>query len=61
MTLDTLMTLALIQELLMALKANDADDYKAWLELGIEQLGWDDAGEVVYDWMVRFSLQVCTE
>ena len=28
MTLDTKMTLALLQELLMALRANDADGYK---------------------------------
>ncbi len=31
MTLDTQMTLALLQELLMALRANDADGYKSWL------------------------------
>jgi len=46
MTLDTQMTLALLQELLMALRANDADGYKAWLALGIEQLGREVAGEV---------------
>jgi hypothetical protein len=28
--------------LLMALMANDADGYKSWLALGIEQLGRDD-------------------
>jgi hypothetical protein len=39
MTLDTQMTLALLQELLMALRANDADGYKGWLALGIEELG----------------------
>ena len=38
MTLDTHMTLGLLQELLMTLRANDADGYKAWLALGIEQL-----------------------
>ena len=38
MTLDTQMTLALLQELLMALRANDADGYKSWLALGIEDL-----------------------
>ena len=37
------MTLALLQELLMALRANDADGYKSWLALGIEQLGMDVA------------------
>ena len=39
MPLDTQMTLALLQELLMALRANDADGYKSWLALGIEELG----------------------
>lgn len=29
------MTLALLQELLMALRAYDAEGYKAWLALGI--------------------------
>ena len=29
---------ALLQELLMALRANDADGYKSWLALGTEQL-----------------------
>ena len=49
MTLDTQMTLALLLELLMALRANDADGYKSWLALGIEQLGREVAGEVVSD------------
>ena len=35
MTLETQMTLALLQELLMALRANDSDGYKSWLALGI--------------------------
>ena len=39
MTLDIQMTLALLQELLMALRANDADGYKGWLSLGIALLG----------------------
>ena len=33
------MTLALLQELLLALRANVPDDFKAWLSLGIERLG----------------------
>ena len=45
-TLDTQMTLALLQELLMALRANDADGYKSWLALGIEELGREVAGEI---------------
>ncbi len=43
MTLDTQSTLALLQELLIALRANDDDGYKSWLALGIEQLGRDVA------------------
>ncbi len=57
MTLDTQMTLALLQELLMALRANDADGYKSWLTLGIEQLGRDVAGEVESDWMVPLLVE----
>ena len=57
MTLDTEMTLALLQELLMALRANDADGYKSWLALGIEQLGRDVAGEVESDWMVPLLVE----
>ena len=60
MTLDTQMTLALLQELLMALRANDADGYKSWLALGIEELGREVAGEFESDWMVQFCLQMCT-
>ena len=45
MTLETQMTLALLQELLMALRANDADGFKGWLALGIEKLGRDVAAE----------------
>ena len=39
MTLETQIMLALLQELLMAPRANDADGYKSWLALGIEELG----------------------
>ena len=35
-TSDTQITLALLQELLMALRANDADGYKSWLPIGID-------------------------
>ena len=57
MTLETKMTLALLQELLMALSANDADGYKSWLMLGIEQLGRDVAGEVESEWMVPLLIE----
>ena len=51
------MTLALLQEMLMALRANDAAGYKSWLTLGIEQLGRDLAGEVESDWMVPLLVE----
>ncbi len=57
MTLDTQMTRALLQELLMALRANDADGYKGWLALGIDQLGRDVAGEVESEWMVPLLVE----
>ena len=57
MTLVTQMTLALLQELLMALRANDAEGYKGWLALGIEQLGRDVAGEVESEWMVPLLVE----
>ncbi|WP_041426470.1 hypothetical protein [Synechococcus sp. CC9311] len=57
MTLDTQMTLALLQELLMALRANDADGYKSWLALGIEELGRDVGGDVESEWMVPLLVE----
>ena len=57
MTIDTQMTLALLQELLMALRANDSDGYKSWLALGIEELGRDLAAEVGSDWMVLLFVE----
>ena len=57
MTLDTQMTLALLQELLMTLRADDADGYKSWLALGNEQLGRDVAAEVESEWMVPLLVE----
>ena len=58
MTLETQMTLALLQELLMALRANDADSYKFWLALGIEELVPDVAVEVESDKKVPLLVEV---
>ena len=49
MTFDTQRTLALLQELLLALRANDPDDFKAWLSLGIERLGKPAVIELMLD------------
>ena len=45
MKLDILMLRALLQELLMAPRANDADGYKSWLAYGIAEIGGDIAAE----------------
>ena len=42
---------------LMTLRANDADDYKSWLALGIEELGRDVAAEVESEWMVPLLVE----
>ena len=52
MTLDTQIALDLLQELLLALRANDAVSYKCWLALGIDELGEEVAAEVESEWMV---------
>jgi hypothetical protein len=46
MTLDTQMSLALLQELLLALRANDAEGFKGWLAVAIEELRRAVAAEV---------------
>jgi hypothetical protein len=51
MTHDTQMTLALLQELLLALRANDAEGFKGWLALGLEELGRQVVLELMQDWM----------
>ena len=58
MTLDTQMTLALLQELLIALRANDVNGFKSLLALGIEELGMDVAAEVESEWMVPLLVEV---
>jgi hypothetical protein len=51
MSFDTQMTLALLQELLLALRANDPDAFKAWLLLCIERLGEPAVTELLLDWV----------
>ena len=43
--------------LLIALRANNADGYKGWLALGIEELVRDVAAEVESDWMVPLLVE----
>ena len=49
MPLDTQMTLALLQELLLSLRANEPDALKVWLVLGIERLGEPAVTELMLD------------
>ncbi len=53
----TQMTLALLQELLMVLRANNAENCKSCLALGIEELGRDVAGEVESGWMAPLLVE----
>ena len=45
------MTLALLQVLLLALRANDAEGFKGWLALGLEELGLQVVIELMQGWM----------
>ena len=45
------MTLALLQEMLVALRAHDAEGFKRWLSLGLEELGRQVVIELMQDWM----------
>ena len=51
MKLDTRMTLALLQELLLALRANDAEGFTGWMPLGLEELGRKVVLELIQDSM----------
>ena len=51
MTLDTQITLALPQELLLALRVNDAEGFKGWLALGLEELGRQVVLDLMQDWI----------
>jgi hypothetical protein len=56
MTLDTQMTLALLQELLLVLGANDAEGFKGWLALALERFGKLVVNELMEDWISRTDL-----
>jgi hypothetical protein len=45
------MSLALLQELLLALLANDVEGFKGWLALGLEELGRQVVLERMQNWM----------
>ena len=58
MTLDTQMTLALLQELLMALRANDANNYEPLQTLGVEDSESDIVVETEPEKKVPFQASI---
>ena len=57
MSLETKLAMSLLQELLLALRANDALSYKCWLALGMDDLGREVAAEVESEWMVPLLVE----
>ena len=52
MTLETLTTVTLLTELLLALRANDPNGFRTLLEMGLEELGLDVVDELTRDFLV---------
>ena len=52
MTLETLTTVTLLAELLLALRANDPKGFKMLLEIGLEELRLDVVDELTRDFLV---------
>ncbi len=57
MSLKRQTTVALQQELRMALRANAVHSYKSWLALGIEQLVRELVAEVESEWMLPLLIE----
>ena len=57
MTQDTKATLALLQELLLALRTNDADSFFRWLYLGVQELGEPVVTELMMDWIAALMTE----
>ena len=52
MTLETLTTVTLLTELLLALRANDAKGFRTLLEMGLDELGLETVDELTGDFLV---------
>ena len=52
MTLETLTTVTLLTELLLALRANDPKGFRRLLEMGLDKLGLDAVDERTRDFLV---------
>ena len=55
-TLDTQRPLALLQELLLAIRLDDAEDFKGWVAFGLKELGWQVVIELMQVLMNRTDL-----
>ena len=53
MTLETLTTVTLLTELLIALRANDSKGFRTLLEMGLDELGLDMVDALTRDFLVR--------
>ena len=51
MTLETRTAIALLGELVTALRANDPDTFRGWLSEGIYELGEPAVTELLLDWL----------
>ena len=51
-TLETLTTVTLLTELLLALRANDPNGFRTLLEMGLKGLGLDVVDELTRDFLV---------
>ena len=52
MKLETLTTITLLTELLLALRANDPDGFRTLLEMGLDELGLEVLDELTRDFLV---------
>ena len=50
--LETLTTIALLKKLLLALQANDPNEFRTLLEIGLKELGLDVVNEMTRDFLV---------
>ena len=57
MPIDTQNILALLQELLLALRANDADSFFNWLSLGVQKLGEPVVTELMIKWIAPLKTE----
>ena len=57
MTLETLTTVTLLTELLLALRANDAKGFRRLLEMCLEELGLDVVDELTRDFLVPLLIE----